>query len=181
MAPVRVVILRHGEKPGDPAAPDDPSSPDLSAEGLARAQMLATLIPMKFGPLDYLFAAADSENSHRPVETVKPLAKKIGFGPDRFDKIYPNKAYAKLAEDLLSKSEYSRKLIVICWHHGNIPELGLALGATSTQLATAPELIHRPSSDGNGLKWKPTVFDRFWVLDFAAGGGVQFQSIPQQP
>ena len=183
MAPVRVVILRHGEKPGDPAAPDDPASPDLSPAGYARAQMLAAMIPKKFGPLDYLFAAADSKASRRPVETVKPLAKKIGFGPDRFDKMYPNASYAKLADDLLKKTEYSGKLIVICWHHGNIPALGVALGATWAQLASAPELIGRASPDVSGLKWNPTVFDRFWVLDYdgSEGDGVRFQSMPQQP
>ena len=180
MAPVRVVILRHGEKPGDPSAPDDPASPDLSPEGYARAQMLATKIPEKFGPLDYLFAAADSANSRRPVETVKPLAKKIGFGPDRFDKIYANKSYARLADDLLKKREYSGKLIVICWHHGNIPALGAALGATWAQLATAPELIGRAAPGLSGLKWNPKVFDRFWVLDFGAGEGVKFESMSQQ-
>jgi broad specificity phosphatase PhoE len=180
MSPRRVVILRHAEKPGDPTAPDDPASPELSEQGVARAQMLATLIPEKFGPLDFLFAAADSANSRRPVETVKPLAKKIGFGPDRFDKIYPNKTYAKLADDLLKKPEYLGKLIVICWHHGNIPLLGVALGATWAQLAVAPELIGPKSPAINGLKWDPKVFDRFWILDFAADEGVKFQSIPQQ-
>jgi broad specificity phosphatase PhoE len=180
MAPARIVILRHGEKLGAPESPDDPASPDLSPAGYARAQMLATLIPKKFGPLDYLFAAADSKTSHRPVETVKPLAKIIGFGPDRFDKIYPNNSYAKLADDLLKRPEYAGKLIVICWHHGNIPALGAALGATWAQLATAPELIGRAAPGLGGLKWDPKVFDRFWVLDFGAEEGVKFQSMPQQ-
>ena len=49
MAPQRIVILRHGEKPGDPGAPDVPASPNLSPDGVARARMLETLIPAKFG------------------------------------------------------------------------------------------------------------------------------------
>jgi hypothetical protein len=54
MAPNRVVILRHGEKPGDPAAPDDPADPNLSPAGMQRANMLMTLIPSKFGNLNFL-------------------------------------------------------------------------------------------------------------------------------
>jgi phosphohistidine phosphatase SixA len=181
MAPSRVVILRHGEKPGDPAAPDDPANPNLSSEGVARAQMLATQIPKKFGTVDFLFAAADSVNSRRPVETVKPLAEELHFGPDKFIKTYPNKAYAQLAEALCEEPKYSGKSIVICWHHGNIPFLAVALGVTWTQLANAPELVGHPSPAMNGLKWNPEVFDRFWVLDFVAGEGVKFQSMPQQP
>jgi broad specificity phosphatase PhoE len=181
MSPKRVIILRHGEKPGDPAAPDDPASPDLSPEGVARANMLVTQIPRKFGTFDFLFAAADSVNSHRPLETVKPLAKQLGLGPDEFIRTYPNKSYSDLAETVLREPKYSDAVIVICWHHGNIPALGVALGATWPQLAAAPELIARQSPGIDALKWNPTVFDRFWILDLLAGEVVKFQSIPQQP
>jgi broad specificity phosphatase PhoE len=178
MAPKRIVILRHGEKPGDPAAPDDPANPDLAPAGVARATMLATLIPAKFGTPDWLIAAASSDKSHRPVETLQPLADALGFGPDKFIQTYKNDDYAKLANELLNKPRYSGKLVVVCWHHGNIPGLGLALGATAAQLQTAPEISARE----DGLHWNATVFDRFWILDFAVGQrGVTFQSVQQSP
>jgi broad specificity phosphatase PhoE len=181
MAPQRVIILRHGEKPGDPAAPDDSASPDLSPAGVARAKMLATQIPKKFETFDFLFAAANSNKSHRPVETVQPLATALDLSPAKFVQSYANESYATLADDILKKPKYSEKVIVICWHHGNIPALGVALGATWAQLAAAPELIARPSPGIDRLKWNPDVFDRFWILDLLAGEVVKFQSIPQQP
>jgi hypothetical protein len=170
MAPNRIVILRHGEKPGNPAAPDDPADPNLSPAGVARANMLATLIPSRFGNLNFLVAAENSNKSHRPVETLQPLANKLEFQADEFIQTYQNDSYPVLASDLLVRQKYSGALIIVCWHHGNIPQLALKLGATATQLATPPEM-----SSG---KWNPLVFDRFWVLEFE-GGTVVFRSVPQ--
>src|ERR1700761_8711414 len=102
MAPKRIVILRHGEKPGAPDAPDDPSNPNLSQAGQQRAQMLAVLIPKKFGDPDFLLGAASSPSSQRPVQTLQPLAEKLGFTPARFIVSYPNSNYGGLARDLLS-------------------------------------------------------------------------------
>ena len=90
MAPNRIVILRHGEKPGDPAAPDDPADPNLSPPGVERADMLVTLIPSKFGNLNFLVAAENSNKSHRPVETLQPLANKLEFNGDKFIQTYAN-------------------------------------------------------------------------------------------
>jgi phosphohistidine phosphatase SixA len=178
MAPKRIVILRHGEKPGDPAGPDDAADPNLSPPGAARATMLATLVPTKFGDPDYLIAAASSANSRRPVETLQPLADKLGFKDGKFIQTYANGAYPALAADLLNMLQYSGKLVIVCWHHGNIPALGLTLGATKEQLATAPEI----SEHHTGQKWDPTIFDRFWILDFQAGQqGMAFKSVAQSP
>lgn len=171
MAPNRMVILRHGEKPGDPVAPDDPADPNLAPAGVMRANMLATLIPNSFGRPDFLVAAANSNKSHRPVETLEPLANKLDFQADKFVQTYPNDSYPALVADLLAEPRYSGKLIIVCWHHGNIPQLALALGATPGQLAAAPEM-----SRG---KWNPHVFDRFWILDFRAGANVLFEAVSQ--
>jgi len=181
MAPQRIVILRHGEKPGDPGAPDVPASPNLSPDGVARARMLETLIPAKFGEPDFLFAAASSNNSHRPVETVEPLAIKLGLGSNRFIQTIENKDYGWLAQNLLAKPTYSEKLIVVCWHHGNIPALGQALGLKQSDYAFLPEMNGHANPQGNGNKWNAAEFNKFWILDYAAAGGVRFQSVDQQP
>ena len=55
MAPGRILLLRHTEKP------DDPDNPYLSECGRARAEQLAELIPATFGKSDFVFAAAVSE------------------------------------------------------------------------------------------------------------------------
>jgi hypothetical protein len=172
MAPNRIVLLRHGEKPGNPADPDDSASPNLAPAGVARAKMLATLIPNKFGHPDLLIAAANSDRSHRPAETLQPLADALHFGPGEFVTTYPNGAFTALAGDLLTRETFSAKLIIVCWHHGNIPGLALALRVSPQQIASAPEITHG--------KWNPLVFDRFWVIDYN-GDQVAFHFIAQQP
>jgi hypothetical protein len=78
--PAHVLIIHHAEKPSADAA-----SPDLSAEGRERAEALPQLFlkagnrPEPFPKPDFVFADADSKNSHRPKETVAPLAKALGL------------------------------------------------------------------------------------------------------
>ena len=70
MAPLKSLLMRHAEKP------EEPSDPHLSPEGEDRAKRLATWVPRQLGgPPDFIFAAANSEESDRPVETVTPLLK----------------------------------------------------------------------------------------------------------
>jgi hypothetical protein len=89
------------------------------------------------------------------------------LGQDIADKDYP-----KLATDLLNKPKYADKLVIICWHHGHIPGLALALGVPQAKVATAP-----PVTD---MRWDPTVFDRFWSIAFS-GSIVTLTSSTQTP
>jgi hypothetical protein len=161
MSPRRVVILRHAEKP------ENVFDPDLSAAGEQRAAMLATRIPELFPKPDFLFAAASSKHSDRPVETLTPLSRAIDLP---IDDSLSDEDYPVLANDLLAKPRYAGRLAIVCWHHGHIPDLALALGVSEAALATAPELT--------GLRWNAGVFDRFWALDFQSGA-VAFQSLSQ--
>jgi phosphohistidine phosphatase SixA len=163
MPPKQLVMLRHAEKPGDPR------DPDLSPKGQARAEMLASLIPRRFPHFDLLFCASRSAHSNRPYQTLDPLSQASGIGlNDR----YADDGYAELAADLLTKPKYSGKLIVICWHHGHMPDLALTLGVVQTDLTSAPGMI--------GLGWDPTVFDRFWILGFDDPANVSFSSVHQE-
>jgi broad specificity phosphatase PhoE len=114
MTPNKVLLMRHAEKSGDPM------DPHLSDPGQVRAQRLADYIPTTFWTPDFVFAAALSKHSARSYETVVPLAKKIGVP---IDATFADQDYAALATELLSKPGYSGKLVLICWHHGNIPSL----------------------------------------------------------
>jgi broad specificity phosphatase PhoE len=69
--PKTVYIIRHAEKP------EDPHDPNLSPQGVERAQALATNCEKLFGELDRLFAAETSAGSVRSVETINPLAQTI--------------------------------------------------------------------------------------------------------
>jgi len=159
----KVLIIRHGEKPGDPAIDSDSDSRDLSSRGFERAKALATFIPQTFGRPDFLFATHASKHSDRPVETITPLSQAIGIGID--DK-HADDDFQNVADDILSHPKYAGKLILICWHHGKIPELTGALGGN------APE-----------DPWPGTVFDRVWSLEIpnpSDGQGIPVQNIPQQ-
>lgn len=120
MAPATLLLMRHAEKP------DKPDDPHLSQAGRERAKKLAVYIPEAFGAPDYLFAAADSDESHRPKETLEPLSEAAGL--KIHDKL-ADKHYAKLAPRLLLDERYDGCLLVVCWHHGRIPDFAEALGA----------------------------------------------------
>ena len=158
MPPKEIVILRHGEKPGDPSQDKLGEDPNLSPRGYARAAALAYLLPEQFGNPGYLFATDNSDSSNRPVETITPLANKLGLS---IDHKFSDKHYADLAKLLLT-STYSGQFLVVCWHHGTIPALATALG-----------VLNVPSH------WPGSVFDRYWQITFP-NGQATLANLPQQ-
>jgi len=106
--PSQVLIIRHGEKVGDPNKDND-GGRHLSVRGSARAAALPSLfshampqlsckfhahegsfvgeyrqIPLKgaaprFSTPNYIFATEPSKNSKRPLETVLPLATALNL------------------------------------------------------------------------------------------------------
>jgi phosphohistidine phosphatase SixA len=143
MIPSRILVTRHAEKP------DDPMNPDLSDAGCARAERLADYIPASFGSPEFLFSTAPSTHSSRPVETLTPLSKRIGVA---IDSTFADQDYGALAQEILSQSQFTGKLILVCWHHGNIPSLMRALGAKSDQFPDP---------------WDHQVFNLILQLDYA--------------
>ncbi|MFM8274124.1 MAG: histidine phosphatase family protein [Gemmata sp.] len=156
--PARVLIIRHAEKP------DDQSDRRLSATGKNRAAALHELFeksearPEPFPRPEFIFAAGPSKNSDRSEETVAPLAKRLGL---KLDARFGHESYDALAKELLGNPKYAGKTVLICWHHGNIPELAQALGY--------PEVPD---------KWKDGVFDRVWEVTYT-GGKAMLHKRPQ--
>ena len=111
-----IVIIRHAEKPAD--------GDGLAPAGEARANAYVDYFknftldskPIHF---DYLFAAKDSHESKRPKLTIQPLSKALGLDVNTD---FKEQDYASLADELRS-GPYSNKNILVCWHHGKIPEL----------------------------------------------------------
>jgi phosphohistidine phosphatase SixA len=149
----RILVMRHAEKPGDPM------DPDLSDAGKRRAELLAAYIPQQFGRPDFLFAPALSKHSARPIQTLTPLSKAIGVP---IDATTADQDYRALAQDLTSQPQYSGKLALVCWHHGNIPSLMIALGAP-------PRSFPDP--------WDPTVFNLILQADFAASAAPKVMQV----
>jgi hypothetical protein len=136
-----ILIIRHAEKPDN--------GNGLSPAGKRRAQAYVhyfTNFTMNSEALklDCLFATADSKESHRPRLTLEPLSKTLGL---RIDAKFKDRQAAALAKEVQSKPP--GKHILICWHHGEIPQLVQALGADPGQL-----LPH--------AKWPDGAFG--WVL-----------------
>ena len=120
MTPKQILLFRHAEKP---SLKNDPG---LSASGVQRAQQLVTYIPSQFGKPDFIFATAQGKSSNRPYLTVEPLANALNM--KIHNKIADND-FNKLATELLTQPTYFGKLVVVCWHHGNIPNLANSLSA----------------------------------------------------
>jgi broad specificity phosphatase PhoE len=121
-----ILIIRHAEKPdfGD----------GLSADGEARARAYAgyfknfTIDGRPLKP-DYLFAAADSKESHRPRLTIEPTGKALCLA---IDSRFKDKNVQELADEI--QSQPHGKAILIVWHHEKIPALLRALGADPNQV-----------------------------------------------
>ncbi len=144
MTHARILLMRHAEKTGDPM------DPHLSQDGCARAAKLADFIPATFGIPQFLIATSISKHSVRPIETLEPLSTKIGVSVDA---PYADQDYSALASQLLSEPRYADAgtLIVVCWHHGNIPSMAHALRA---KLGSYP------------IPWDADVFNQILVLRY---------------
>jgi hypothetical protein len=156
-----VLMVRHAEKPA--------SGNGLAVAGQERAQAYAVYfqnyaIGGSAIKLNYLFAAADSDESHRPKLTITPLSEAIGLSIDAKHK---DKDYAAVANDILGKSKYDNSNILICWHHGEILALGkLLLG--SFVPSSAP-----PTNWPDGKKpWPENVYGWLLQISFGSDGSI---------
>jgi broad specificity phosphatase PhoE len=137
-----ILIIRHAEKPDN--------GDELSPAGVQRADSYAQYfqdfrVDARSLKLDHLFATADSKSSRRSRLTLEPLARTLGLNVDcRFK----NKNARELADEIQSHDH--GKAILICWHHGQIPEVVRDLGADPARLLP-------------GGKWPDNQFA--WVLE----------------
>lgn len=139
-----ILIIRHAEKPA--------SGYGLSADGEARAKVYVNYFKNFTNPTDgqplkfsYIFAAADSKESHRPRLTIEPTGKALGIAVDTR---FKDKDFQALADEIRSKPH--GQAILIAWHHGEIPALLRAFG-------TDPETVIPKA------KWPEDVFG--WVIE----------------
>ena len=137
-----VFIIRHAEKPKD----GEGLTPTGEKRALAYVNYFTSLRvnkePLK---LEHLFATADSKNSMRPRLTLEPLSRALKLPLDlRFEA----EDFKALAKEVRTKDH--GKALLICWHHGSIPELLSELGVNPRQLLPAGE-------------WPDDVFN--WVIE----------------
>lgn len=136
-----ILVIRHAEKPE--------SGETLSAAGEVHAQAYANYFK-RFSingqphQPDRLFAAKDSSVSDRSCLTLEPTAKALGL---TIDSRFNDNQFLELARQLQGSSQGTN--ILICWHHGNIPNLLQALGADPGKLLPK-------------ARWPDAVFN--WVI-----------------
>ncbi len=156
--PAEVILIRHGEKP--------PVGNELDPRGWQRANALVDYFITnpaltRYGtPVAiYPMAQMKAGSSIRAIQTVTPLAQKLGI---TLNLNFTRDEYAKAAQDILDNPKYDGKMVLICWEHNVIPDFAAALG-----------LVGGPTT------WDSAIYDRTWVLDFVAGKPVQFSDLPQ--
>jgi hypothetical protein len=155
-APTQVIIIRHAEKPS--------KGDDLNAKGRMRAAALVPyfleapeVLEFKTPVAIYAQKSTEDHKSRRPVDTVKGLAQAL-----KMDLIqYPRSDAMVMVKDIMAKSEYEGRMVLICWSHTGIPDMAKAFGVKEV-----PE-------------WKGEVYDRNWVITFDKGN-VNFKNVPQK-
>ena len=150
--PKQILIIRHAEKPVDSG------NSNLAPRGYARAAALVQFFASSFTTPDFLIATQKSSASNRPVETMTPLSTALHM---TMNSSIADADYGLLAQQLLTDSQYTGKMVIVCWHHGTIPALARALG------------VENPPSP-----WPDSVFDRVWRIRFA-DGQITFDNLPQ--
>jgi phosphohistidine phosphatase SixA len=150
--PKQILLMRHAEKN------DLKTDPDLNPRGFLRAAALPRLFPATFDTPEFLFASKASRHSNRPIETITPLARALHLP---INTNYSEEEYPPLAAEVLANPRFSGKTVLICWHHGVIPQFAARLG------------VAKPPA-----KWPDTQFDRIWKIQYT-GGVATLADLPQ--
>jgi broad specificity phosphatase PhoE len=102
-----VILIRHAEKKIEPVNPD----PDLSPEGVERAQQIARIFAD--AGINVIYAT----QYKRTQQTVQPLAERIGVSPTLLN--------ANQTEELVKQIQTSHrgKTIFIAGHNNTVPAI----------------------------------------------------------
>ena len=170
----KILLIRHAEKPAKDGPPfgvtreGDRSKESLEVRGWERA-----------GALTHLFAAVDGHCQHpslarpqilvaskpvkrrgsrRPVETITPLADKLGV---KINAEYKRSEFEEMLDDVLSR----KGVVLICWQREYIPEIAAHIMDHSH---VVPD------------EWPEDRYDIVWVFDLQRSGKYKFKQVPQR-
>ncbi|MDD1630584.1 MAG: histidine phosphatase family protein [Methylococcaceae bacterium] len=140
---LKVVIIRHGEKPENG---DNPS-----CQGENRSLQLPAVLYQKFNKPDYTYVPSlelDKSTKHaRMFQTVTPFAIKYDL---KVNSKYDEKDFSTIAKKVLEKTG----TVLMVWEHSAIPPLAEELGVK------------------NPPAWDGKDFDSIWVITYANGKAV---------
>ena len=137
---LKVVIIRHGEKPKD--------GDNLSCQGQNRALQLAAVLHEKLNIPDTIYVPAlksDNETKHsRMFQTISPFAIKYNLPI--------NSKYSADENEKIAKSVFKKDgLVLMVWEHSAIQALAGALGVN------------------NAPQWADKDFDSVWIIQYQNG------------
>lgn len=137
---LKVVIIRHGEKP-------DPGD-NLSCQGENRALQLPAVLYQKFNKPDYTYVPAlktgDATKHSRMFQTVSPFAIKYNL---TVDSKYATDDHKKVAKNVLDKTG----TVLMVWEHKAIQPIAEKLG------------VQNPPA------WQDSDFDSIWIITYRNG------------
>lgn len=167
------MLLRHAEKPDKNGEPfgvtrsGKLSKESLEVRGWQRAGALANLLAPVDGHFhnrllarpQYLFASKrlKRRGSRRPIETITPLAKKLGI---EINSDFERGEIENLVEQVFS----CKGVVLISWQQEFIPAIAAHILGSER---TAPQ------------DWPDDRFDMIWVFDLVRGGRYTFKQVPQ--
>ena len=137
---LRVVIIRHGEKPL--------KGENLTCQGENRARKLPAVIHRKVGVPDFTYVPAlttgESTLHSRMFQTVTPLAIRDNL---KINSTFAGSAHGQVVESIHGKSG----TVLMVWNHTNIPKLAKQFG-----VASPPH-------------WSDEDFDSIWIITYSGG------------
>ena len=137
---LKVVIIRHGEKPAD--------GDNLSCQGENRALQLPAVLMQKFGKPDYVYVPSlksdDATKHSRMFQTASPLAIKYNIA---INSKFGAKDEGEIAHSVFKKTG----TVLMVWEHSAIPDLADALGVKKVP------------------QWDDADFDRIWQITYTDG------------
>lgn len=137
---LKVVIIRHGEKPKD--------GDNLSCQGENRALQLPSVLHSKFGLPAYTYipslSLGKATKHARMFQTVSPFAIQYNL---TLDSQFDEKDVSKVADSVQKKSG----TVLLVWEHSAIPDLAAALGVK------------------NPPAWAGSDFDSIWIVTYKHG------------
>jgi hypothetical protein len=177
-----IYIIRHGEKPEDPApkrsAPahrgvdfhGNQNEHSLLPRGWQRSGALAALFDPTQGPLrpglqvpgtliSPSYGDRNKASQHRTHQTIGGISDRLGIT------IAADFAKEQVRELAAALTKTGPGAVLVCWDHAHIPALASAL----------------PLVDGTVIPktWPADRFDVIWAFTRAAGGKYSFDQVPQ--
>ena len=163
--PATIMIIRHGEKPPPPGVNPggETDKKSLSVQGWVRAGALAAWLAPPTGPAaglavpDVIYASGPDGPSLRPLQTVAPLAEKLGL---KLETAFTKGDEKALAADVLTQ----HGTVLICWQYQKIPDI-----------------VRHLEGPAVPQTWPDDRFDVVWVLTRTAKDAPwRFRQVPER-